>query len=102
MPLSQREFQALLREDEVDRLLHGIGVDVVALADTADVALLSVFEPFRSRFESGSVDVRSAHHDFLVACELIYGFGARGHLRGLHEVRFEPLGSHAARDSRPL
>ena len=30
----------------MDRLLHGIGVDVVALADTADVAL----QAFSSRF----------------------------------------------------
>ncbi|CAE7879169.1 unnamed protein product [Symbiodinium microadriaticum] len=37
VPLSQREFQALLVEEEVDRLLSGMGVDVVALVDTADV-----------------------------------------------------------------
>eukprot|EP00439_Symbiodinium_sp_Y106_P080875 s82_g19.t2 len=37
VPLSQREFQALLVEEEVDRLLSGLGVDVVALVDTADV-----------------------------------------------------------------
>jgi len=42
VPLSQREFQQLLREQEVDRLLRDIGVDVVALVDTADV----IYEDF--------------------------------------------------------
>eukprot|EP00435_Cladocopium_sp_Y103_P070313 s574_g35.t1 len=42
VPLSQREFQQLLREEEVDRLLRDIGVDVVALADTAEV----IYEDF--------------------------------------------------------
>ncbi|CAE7599512.1 unnamed protein product [Symbiodinium natans] len=37
VPLSQREFQTLLVEEDVDRLLSGLGVDVVALVDTADV-----------------------------------------------------------------
>mmetsp|Transcript_42538 Transcript_42538/g.99175 ORF Transcript_42538/g.99175 Transcript_42538/m.99175 type:complete len:332 (-) Transcript_42538:98-1093(-) len=37
VPLSQREFQMLLVEEDVDRLLSGLGVDVVALVDTADV-----------------------------------------------------------------
>lgn len=42
VPLSQREFQQLLLEEDVDRLLRGIGVDVVALVDTADV----IYEDF--------------------------------------------------------
>lgn len=42
VPLSQREFRQLLREEEVDRLLRDIGVDVVALADTAEV----IYEDF--------------------------------------------------------
>ncbi|CAJ1350489.1 unnamed protein product [Effrenium voratum] len=37
VPLSQREFQNLLLEEEVERLLGSLGVDVVALVDTADV-----------------------------------------------------------------